>query len=89
MPYEKFDVSRLERLNDTARFEYLDPAVIWSAAGVDDAGVIVEIGAGTGLFSEHCRACSRVTRAACNSRREALRVTFASPSSLAARLSSI
>ena len=37
MPYEKFDVTKLERLNDPARFEYLDPAVIWTAVGVKDA----------------------------------------------------
>jgi SAM-dependent methyltransferase len=53
VPYEKFDVTKLERLNDPARFEYLDPAVIWGAAHVDDPHVIIEIGAGTGMFS--CR----------------------------------
>lgn len=51
MPYEKFDVSKLERLNDESRFEYLDPAAIWTAAAVDDPQTIVEIGAGTGLFA--------------------------------------
>lgn len=51
MPYEKFDVTKLERLNDPSRFEYLDPAVIWSAADVDDPHTIIEIGAGTGLFA--------------------------------------
>jgi SAM-dependent methyltransferase len=49
--YEKFDISKLERLNDLARFEYLDPQVIWDAAGVTAPASIVEIGAGTGLFS--------------------------------------
>lgn len=53
MPYEKFDVTKLDRLNDPARFQYLDPQVIWSAAGVTDPQAIVEIGAGTGLFA--CR----------------------------------
>ena len=51
MPYEKFDVTKLERLNDPARFEYLDPKVIWAAAAVDNPTTIVEIGAGTGLFA--------------------------------------
>ena len=53
VPYEKFDVAKLERLNDPGRFEYLDPAVIWAAADVEDPRAIVEIGAGTGLFA--CR----------------------------------
>lgn len=53
MPHEKFNVSRLERLNDPARFEYLDPEVMWSALAVPDPSALVEIGAGTGLFS--CR----------------------------------
>ncbi len=52
MPYEKFDIARLERLNDPARFEYLDPAVMWDALGRPDPGAIVEIGAGTGMFAE-------------------------------------
>lgn len=53
MPHEKFDVSRLERLNDPARFEYLDPDVLWAALATPDPSVLVEIGAGTGLFA--CR----------------------------------
>ena len=51
MPYEKFDVIKLERLNDPARFEYLDPEAIWQAADAPEARTIVEIGAGTGLFA--------------------------------------
>lgn len=53
MPYEKFDVAKLDRLNDPARFQYLDPRVIWDAAGVMAPKTIVDIGAGTGLFA--CR----------------------------------
>ena len=53
MPHEKFDIAHLERLNDEARFEYLDPGVMWAAANTPDARTIVEIGAGTGLFA--CR----------------------------------
>ena len=51
MPYEKFDVTRLARLNDESRFEDLDPVVLWDALGMTDPAVIVEIGAGTGLFA--------------------------------------
>jgi SAM-dependent methyltransferase len=53
VPHEKFDIARLERLNDEGRFEYLYPEVIWAAAAVPDPRTIVEIGAGTGLFA--CR----------------------------------
>lgn len=53
MPHEKFDVSKLERLNDPARLEYLDPDVMWTALGAPSPRAIVEIGAGTGLFA--CR----------------------------------
>lgn len=53
MPYEKFDVAKLDRLNDPSRFEYLDPETIWRAAGATDPHVIIEIGAGTGMFA--CR----------------------------------
>ncbi len=52
MHYEKFDVAKLERLNDPARFEDLDPDVMWAALGQPSARVIVDIGAGTGLFAE-------------------------------------
>jgi SAM-dependent methyltransferase len=48
----KYDVAKLEKLNDPARFEDLDPEVMWAAIGVPHPGVIVEIGAGTGLFAE-------------------------------------
>jgi ubiquinone/menaquinone biosynthesis C-methylase UbiE len=51
VPHEKFDLSKLERLNDPARFEYLIPEVLWAAAATPDPAVVVEIGAGTGLFA--------------------------------------
>jgi ubiquinone/menaquinone biosynthesis C-methylase UbiE len=49
--HEKFDVTRLERLDDESRFELLDPAVLWAAAACVAPGVIVDVGAGTGLFA--------------------------------------
>lgn len=52
MAHLKFDMAKLERLNDPGRFDSLPPEVFFSAlGGPDDARVIVEIGAGTGLFA--------------------------------------
>ncbi|MDH4140418.1 MAG: methyltransferase domain-containing protein [Coriobacteriia bacterium] len=52
MGHFKFDISKLEKLNDPGRFETLPPEVFWEALGKpDDAREIVEIGAGTGLFA--------------------------------------
>jgi len=47
----KFDLAKLERLNDPGRFEELPPDVMWDALERPDARRIVEIGAGTGLFA--------------------------------------
>ncbi len=51
MAHLKFDITRLERLNDAGRFEQLDPDRMWEALGSPRPSAIVEIGAGTGLFS--------------------------------------
>jgi SAM-dependent methyltransferase len=48
----KFDMAKLERLNDPGRFDSLPPDVFVAAlGGLDDVSAIVEIGAGTGLFA--------------------------------------
>ncbi|MRR13114.1 SAM-dependent methyltransferase [bacterium] len=60
MAHQKFDVRKLERLNDPGRFETLPPDVMWEALERPDAGVLVEIGAGTALF-----AAAFVARATC------------------------
>lgn len=52
MAHQKFDMAKLERLNDTGRFDSMVPEVMWRALGEPTPEVIVEIGAGTGLFSE-------------------------------------
>lgn len=49
--YQKFDVRKLERLNDPGRLESLRPEVMWSALGSPAPSTIVEIGAGTGMFA--------------------------------------
>lgn len=52
MAHLKFDLAKLEKLNDPARFESLPPLVFWRALGSPSgACAIVEIGAGTGLFA--------------------------------------
>jgi len=51
MAHLKFDISKLERLNDEGRFETIKPDVIWVALAVPEPSVIVDIGAGTGLFA--------------------------------------
>lgn len=51
MAHEKFDMRKLEKLNDPGRFETLRPLVMWEALGRPEPHVIVEIGAGTGLFA--------------------------------------
>ncbi|MDO8963848.1 MAG: class I SAM-dependent methyltransferase [Coriobacteriia bacterium] len=53
MSHEKFRVADIERLNDESRFETTPPDVLWQALGDPVPGTIVDIGAGTGLFS--CR----------------------------------
>lgn len=51
MTHGKFDPAKLDKLNNPARFVRMEPPRIWAAAGIADPGVIVEIGAGTGIFA--------------------------------------
>ncbi len=51
MAHLKFDLAKMERLNDEGRFDSIKPEVIWAAIGITDPRVIVDIGAGTGLFA--------------------------------------
>jgi len=51
MAHQKFDMSKIARLDDEGRFETMKPDVMWAALGSPEPRVIVEIGAGTGLFS--------------------------------------
>lgn len=51
MAHFKFDVSKMERLNDEGRFDSLIPEVMWAALGSPSPRTIIDIGAGTGLFA--------------------------------------
>lgn len=52
MAHLKFNMEKLERLNDPGRFDSLPPDVFWQALGELPAdATLVEIGAGTGLFA--------------------------------------
>jgi ubiquinone/menaquinone biosynthesis C-methylase UbiE len=47
----RFDPAKLDKLNDIARLDDLVPDVMWDAFGVSGVGSVVELGAGTGMFS--------------------------------------
>jgi len=47
----KFDPAKLEKLNDPGRFETLRPDVMWDAFALENPRMLVEIGAGTGMFA--------------------------------------
>ncbi|MDP2181322.1 MAG: class I SAM-dependent methyltransferase [Actinomycetota bacterium] len=51
IPHQKFDIAKLDKLNDPARFEQIDPDLMWAALGSSAPRAIVEIGAGTGMFA--------------------------------------
>lgn len=51
MKSKKFDISKLEKLNHPGRLIDIDPQHIWEFIGAENALMIVDIGAGTGLFS--------------------------------------
>lgn len=52
MGHQKFDVRKIARLDDEDRFADLDPELMWAALGDPSPSVIVDIGAGTGLFAK-------------------------------------
>ena len=48
---KKFDPTKLAKLNDPKRLEYLNPDLIWETLSMGKQGVLIEIGAGTGFFA--------------------------------------
>lgn len=51
MKENKFNPSKLEKLNNLKRLQDLPPDFIWEKLKLDNANVLVEIGAGTAFFS--------------------------------------
>jgi len=51
MAHQKFDIAKLDKLNDPGRFDTIDPLLVAAAGDLTSAGTIVDIGAGTGLFA--------------------------------------
>lgn len=51
MAHMKFDLAKIARLDDPARFDDLNPEAMWEALGRPAPTVVVDIGAGTGLFA--------------------------------------
>ena len=50
---KKFDPAKLARLNDPKRLRYLNPEIIWEKAALSKPEVLIDIGAGTGIFAAH------------------------------------
>lgn len=51
MSGHRFDPAKLGKLNDVARLDDLVPDLMWSAFAAANARVVVEPGAGTGMFA--------------------------------------
>lgn len=52
MDNKKFDITKLEKLNHPGRLEDINAEYIWTSIGAENAGIIADIGAGTGLFDK-------------------------------------
>ncbi len=51
MNVKKFDPKKLNRLNNPQRLKDIPPDYVWDKLGIENADVLVEIGAGTAFFS--------------------------------------
>jgi len=47
----RFNPAKLDRLNDVGRLDDLVPDLMWDAFGTPAARVVIEVGAGTGMFA--------------------------------------
>ena len=50
MVAHKFNAKQIEKLNDPVRLQWIPPEAVWKKLDVKDPAVVVDIGAGTGLF---------------------------------------
>ncbi|MDA8168760.1 MAG: class I SAM-dependent methyltransferase [Nitrospiraceae bacterium] len=48
---KKFDVKKLEKLNNPKMLEYVNPDLVWNTLALGKAKTLVDIGAGTGVFA--------------------------------------
>jgi ubiquinone/menaquinone biosynthesis C-methylase UbiE len=48
---KKFDPKKLAKLNNPERLKYLPPDIIWEKVALKDPSVLIDIGAGTGMFA--------------------------------------
>jgi 2-polyprenyl-3-methyl-5-hydroxy-6-metoxy-1,4-benzoquinol methylase len=48
----KFDPKKLAKLNNPERLKSINPDLIWQTLNMDNPQVLVDIGAGTGLFAK-------------------------------------
>ena len=53
MNEKKFDVKKLQKLNNPKRLRDIPPEYIWARIDTSNPDVLVDIGAGTGFFSVH------------------------------------
>ena len=51
MDEKKFDPQKLHKLNNPERLRNVPPEYIWKKLNIVDANIIIEIGAGTGIYS--------------------------------------
>jgi len=59
---KKFDPKKLQKLNDPQRLKDIPPSYVWEQLKIDHADTLLEIGAGTGLFSEAFMKESRASK---------------------------
>ncbi len=51
MTERKFDPRHLDKLNDPQRLQTLQPDLLWELLDLEDPEVLVDVGAGTGVFA--------------------------------------